>query len=103
VQYRDRGVTGCLPVLFVWAAVKGTMAIPAIILFAVTSLRTSPHFWALAMKYHDGVDKNAPAVAGGSPGIRGIRTHGGPPPPPKSALTAYALIGALDLARRDGL
>jgi hypothetical protein len=53
-----------------WAVVKGTVAIPAIILFAVIPLPTSPHFRALAMKYRDDADKNAPAVAGANPGIR---------------------------------
>ena len=47
------GVAGCFPVLVGWAAVKGTVAIPAIILFVVIFLWTPPHFWALAMKYRD--------------------------------------------------
>ena len=47
------GAAGCFPVLVGWAAVKGTVAIPAIILFAVIFLWTPPHFWALAMKFKD--------------------------------------------------
>ena len=45
------GASGCFPVLVGWAAVKGTVAIPAIVLFAVIFLWTPPHFWALAMKF----------------------------------------------------
>jgi protoheme IX farnesyltransferase len=45
------GAAGCFPVLVGWAAVKGTVALPAIVLFAVIFLWTPPHFWALAMKF----------------------------------------------------
>jgi protoheme IX farnesyltransferase len=47
------GAAGCFPVLVGWAAVKGTVALPAILLFAVIFLWTPPHFWALAMKFKD--------------------------------------------------
>jgi protoheme IX farnesyltransferase len=47
------GLAGCFPVLVGWAAVKGTVAVPAVILFTVIFLWTPPHFWALAMKYRD--------------------------------------------------
>ncbi len=47
------GAAGCFPVLVGWAAVKGTVAIPAVVLFAVIFLWTPPHFWALAMKFKD--------------------------------------------------
>jgi protoheme IX farnesyltransferase len=47
------GAAGCFPVLVGWAAVKGTVAAPAIVLFAVIFLWTPPHFWALAMKFRD--------------------------------------------------
>jgi len=45
------GAAGCFPVLVGWAAVTGTVAWPAIVLFAVIFLWTPPHFWALAMKF----------------------------------------------------
>jgi heme o synthase len=45
------GAAGCFPVLVGWAAVKGTVALPAIVLFGVIFLWTPPHFWALAMKF----------------------------------------------------
>ena len=47
------GAAGCFPVLVGWAAVKGTVALPAVVLFAVIFLWTPPHFWALAMKFRD--------------------------------------------------
>jgi heme o synthase len=47
------GAAGCFPVLVGWAAVKDTVAIPAILLFLVIFLWTPPHFWALAMKFKD--------------------------------------------------
>jgi protoheme IX farnesyltransferase len=47
------GAAGCFPVLVGWAAVKGTIAMPAIVLFAVIFLWTPPHFWALAMRFRD--------------------------------------------------
>jgi heme o synthase len=47
------GAAGCFPVLVGWAAVRGTVGWPAIVLFAVIFLWTPPHFWALAMKFKD--------------------------------------------------
>ena len=45
------GAAGCFPVLVGWAAVTGSVGIPAIVLFAVIFFWTPPHFWALAMKF----------------------------------------------------
>jgi protoheme IX farnesyltransferase len=45
------GAAGCFPVLVGWAAVTGTVGVPALVLFAVIFLWTPPHFWALAMKF----------------------------------------------------
>jgi protoheme IX farnesyltransferase len=47
------GAAGCFPVLVGWAAVTGTVGLPAVILFAVIFLWTPPHFWALAIKLRD--------------------------------------------------
>jgi protoheme IX farnesyltransferase len=47
------GAAGCFPVLVGWAAVTGTVAWPALALFAVVFLWTPPHFWALAMRFRD--------------------------------------------------
>lgn len=47
------GAAGAAPVLVGWAAVTGTLAWPAWVLFAVVFVWTPPHFWALAMKVRD--------------------------------------------------
>jgi protoheme IX farnesyltransferase len=49
------GVAGCMPVLTGWAAVPGaTLADPRPwLLFAIMLWWQPPHFWALAMKYHE--------------------------------------------------
>ncbi|MGZ4148467.1 MAG: heme o synthase [Actinomycetota bacterium] len=47
------GAAGAVPVLVGWAAVTGTLAWPAWVLFAVVFAWTPPHFWALAMKVQD--------------------------------------------------
>ncbi|WP_407656911.1 heme o synthase [Kocuria soli] len=47
------GVAGCMPVVIAWAAVTGTVAWPAMVLFAVVFLWTPPHYWPLSMKYAD--------------------------------------------------
>jgi heme o synthase len=45
------GAAGAVPALVGWAAVTGTLAAPAWILFAIVFMWTPPHFWALAMRY----------------------------------------------------
>lgn len=45
------GAAGAVPALVGWAAVTGTVGLPAWILFAIVFLWTPPHFWALAMRY----------------------------------------------------
>ncbi len=47
------GIAGCMPVLIGWAAVTGSLAWPAWILFGVVFWWTPPHFWALALKFRD--------------------------------------------------
>ncbi|CAM2770013.1 heme o synthase [Skermania piniformis] len=47
------GAAGCMPVLVGWAAVTGTIAWPALALFAVIFFWTPPHTWALAMRYRE--------------------------------------------------
>ncbi len=45
------GAAGAAPALVGWAAVTGTVGLPAWILFAIVFAWTPPHFWALAMRY----------------------------------------------------
>ena len=45
------GAAGCVPVLVGWAAVTGTVEVPALVLFAIVFYWTPPHFWALALRF----------------------------------------------------
>jgi protoheme IX farnesyltransferase len=47
------GAAGAVPVLVGWAAVTGSLAWPAVVLFAVVFVWTPPHFWALALRIQD--------------------------------------------------
>jgi protoheme IX farnesyltransferase len=47
------GAAGAVPVLVGWAAVTGSVAVPAWVLFAIVFFWTPPHFWALALRYRD--------------------------------------------------
>lgn len=47
------GAAGCVPVLVGWAAVTGSVALEAWVLFAIVFYWTPPHFWALAIRYRD--------------------------------------------------
>jgi protoheme IX farnesyltransferase len=43
------GGAGAIPPLVGWAAVTGTLSLPAFFLFAIIFMWTPPHFWALAL------------------------------------------------------
>jgi protoheme IX farnesyltransferase len=47
------GAAGAVPVLVGWAAVTGSLALPAWLMFALIFLWTPPHFWALSIRYQD--------------------------------------------------
>jgi protoheme IX farnesyltransferase len=47
------GVPGAAPVLIGWAAVTGSLAWPAVVVFGVVFCWQMPHFWALAMRFKD--------------------------------------------------
>lgn len=47
------GAAGAGPVLVGWAAVTGSLAAPAWVLFALVFVWTPAHFWALAIRYLD--------------------------------------------------
>ena len=64
------GAAGAVPVLVGWAAVTGTLALPAILLFAIVFVWTPPHFWALSMRYaNDYASAGVPML----PVVKGIR------------------------------
>ena len=45
------GAAGAVPAHVGWAAVTGTVGLPAWVLFAIVFVWSPPHFWALAMRY----------------------------------------------------
>jgi protoheme IX farnesyltransferase len=47
------GAAGAVPVLVGWAAVRGSLSVAPVLLFAVIFYWTPPHFWALAIRYRD--------------------------------------------------
>lgn len=47
------GAAGAAPTLVGWAAVSGTVGVPAWVLFLIVFYWTPPHFWALALRYRD--------------------------------------------------
>jgi len=47
------GAAGAVPALVGWAAVTGTVGLPAWILFAIVFFWTPPHFWALALRFRE--------------------------------------------------
>jgi protoheme IX farnesyltransferase len=47
------GAAGAAPALVGWAAVTGTLGVPAWVLFLVVFYWTPPHFWALALRYRE--------------------------------------------------
>ena len=47
------GAAGAVPPLAAWAAVTGSVELPAIYLFAIIFFWTPPHFWALALMIKD--------------------------------------------------
>lgn len=62
------GAAGAAPTLVGWAAVSGTVAVPAWVLFLIVFYWTPPHFWALALRYKDDYEEAGvpmlPVVAG---------------------------------------
>ena len=47
------GAAGALPPVIGWTAVTGSLALPAVYMFAIVFFWTPPHFWALALLLKD--------------------------------------------------
>jgi heme o synthase len=73
------GAAGAVPALVGWAAVTGSLTLPAWILFAVVFYWTPPHFWALALHFKDDYGRAGvpmmPVVAGESATTRQIALY----------------------------
>ncbi len=63
------GAAGAMPPVIGWAAVTNEVSVPALILFAIITAWTPPHFWALSMNYSSDYKRAGvpmlPVVAGG--------------------------------------
>lgn len=64
------GAAGAVPPLVGWAAVTGTLTLPALWLFLIVFLWTPPHFWALALLLRE---HYAAAKIPMLPVVRGVR------------------------------
>jgi protoheme IX farnesyltransferase len=62
------GAAGAMPPVVGWAAVTGEVGLPALVLFAIVTSWTPPHFWALALNYNSDYQRAGvpmlPAVSG---------------------------------------
>lgn len=76
------GMAGCFPALVGWAAVTGTLEVPALLLGLLVFLWTPPHFWALALIYRSDYEgARVPMM----PVVRGERAT-------KRQMFAYSLV-----------
>ena len=64
------GIAGAVPPLVGYAAATGSVALPAIWLFAIVCLWTPPHFWALALLLREHYERAAVPML---PVVRGER------------------------------
>ena len=64
------GVAGAVPPLVGYAAATGSIAVPALWLFAIVCLWTPPHFWALALLIREHYERAAVPML---PVVRGER------------------------------
>jgi heme o synthase len=75
------GAAGAMPPVIGWAAVTGEIAAPALIMFAIVTLWTPPHFWALSLNYSSDYQRAGvpmlPVVAGPDETRRQILLYSG--------------------------
>ena len=86
------GAAGAMPPVVGWAAVTGEIAVPALILFAIVTVWTPPHFWALSLNYSSDYERAGvpmlPVVAGPEETKRQILLY-------SIALVAFSLLLAV--------
>jgi protoheme IX farnesyltransferase len=66
-------ITGALPPVIGYAAVRGDVGIEAIALFAIMFLWQHPHFWAYALKYKEDYSRAGVPVLPLSKGVKGTK------------------------------
>lgn len=63
------GAAGAMPALVGWAAVTGSLALPAWVMFAIVFFWTPPHFWALSLRYREDYERAGVPML---PVVRGV-------------------------------
>ncbi len=96
------GAAGGTPALVGWAAVRGGLELPALLLFALVFLWTPPHFWALAIRFREDYSRAGipmlPSVRGTEPTARRIALYSLLLVAASLALGPIARLGPLYLA-----
>ncbi len=64
------GITGALPPVIGYTAVKGTLDLEALVLFLIMFVWQPPHFWVLALKYREDYRRAGVATLPVSRGVR---------------------------------
>ena len=96
------GAAGAIPPLVGWAAVTGSLDLPAWYLFAIVFFWTPAHFWALAILIHDDYDRAGvpmlPVVYGDRVAEWGILVYAAALVPLSMLLFLTRYVGLLYLA-----
>jgi len=96
------GAAGAIPPLVGWAAVTGSLDLPAWYLFAIVFFWTPAHFWALAILIHDDYDRAGvpmlPVVHGDRAAEWGILVYAAALVPLSMLLFLTRYVGLLYLA-----
>jgi len=96
------GAAGAIPPLVGWAAVTGSLDLPAWYLFAIVFFWTPAHFWALAIIIHDDYDRAGvpmlPVVHGDRAAEWGILVYAAALVPLSMLLFLTRYVGLLYLA-----
>ena len=96
------GAAGAAPPVVGWAAVTGEIAAPAIIMFAIVTAWTPPHFWALSLNYSSDYERAGvpmlPVVSGKDETKRQILLYSAVLVAVTLALALWSEAGAIYLA-----
>jgi protoheme IX farnesyltransferase len=69
------GGAGASAPIIAWAAVTGTVELPALLLAGIVFLWTPPHFWSLALYRHDDYERANIPMLPVTPGLAETRRH----------------------------
>ena len=69
------GAAGAMPPVVGWAAVTGSLDLPAFVLFGIILIWTPPHFWALALVYSSDYERAGVPMLPLTRGVRETTVH----------------------------